>query len=153
MIQLNGDTFLCRGGFRPAEFKMMEIDPPEEEFCIIHCDGEPVKPEDEETMDKVGYDDIVQNEYYVKPELARRRALTTGQRFSVSFRPSVVAFRGIFWHFRMEEQPAGRFVRPELQRLDIIGDFGYCSPADPATVAAPWDVRSPRSRALSSHTP
>eukprot|EP01083_Nonionella_stella_P139423 425285_1 len=52
MIQLNGDTFLCRGGFRPAEFKMMEIDPPEEEFCIIHCDGEPAKPEDEETMDE-----------------------------------------------------------------------------------------------------
>eukprot|EP01083_Nonionella_stella_P026068 71769_1 len=29
----------------------------------------------------------------------------------------------------------------------------YCSPAGPATVVPPWDVRSPRSRALSSHTP
>eukprot|EP01083_Nonionella_stella_P080446 221105_1 len=59
-----GDTFLCRGGFRPVEFKVMEIDPPEEEFCIvapetiIHCDGEPVKREDEEKLDEVGYDDI-----------------------------------------------------------------------------------------------
>lgn len=59
-----GDTFIVRGSFRPVEFKVMEIDPPEEEFCIvapetiIHCDGEPLKREDEERLDDVGYDDI-----------------------------------------------------------------------------------------------
>jgi len=42
----------------------MEIDPPTSEFCIvapetvIHCDGDPVKREDEERLDEVGYDDI-----------------------------------------------------------------------------------------------
>jgi len=59
-----GDTFLVRGGFRSVEFKVMEIDPTEEEYCIvapetlIHCDGDPVKREDEERADEVGYDDI-----------------------------------------------------------------------------------------------
>jgi transitional endoplasmic reticulum ATPase len=59
-----GDTFIVRGSFRPVEFKVMEIDPVEEEYCIvapetiIHCDGEPLKREDEERLDEVGYDDI-----------------------------------------------------------------------------------------------
>jgi len=59
-----GDTFLVRESFRPVEFKVMEIDPPNTEFCIvapetmIHCDGEPVQREDEERLDEVGYDDI-----------------------------------------------------------------------------------------------
>jgi len=59
-----GDTFLVREGFRPVEFKVMEIDPPESEFCIvapetvIHCDGDPVKRDEEERLDEVGYDDI-----------------------------------------------------------------------------------------------
>jgi transitional endoplasmic reticulum ATPase len=59
-----GDTFLVRESFRPVEFKVMEIDPPNTEFCIvapetvIHCDGDPVKREDEERLDEVGYDDI-----------------------------------------------------------------------------------------------
>ncbi len=49
-----GDHFLVREGFRPVEFKVMEIDPTESDFCIvapetiIHCDGAPVKREDEE---------------------------------------------------------------------------------------------------------
>lgn len=59
-----GDTFIARGGFRPVEFKIMEIDPPDTEYCIvapetvIHCDGDPVKRSDEERLDDVGYDDI-----------------------------------------------------------------------------------------------
>eukprot|EP00455_Lapot_gusevi_P031405 TRINITY_DN3404_c0_g1_i1.p1 TRINITY_DN3404_c0_g1~~TRINITY_DN3404_c0_g1_i1.p1 ORF type:complete len:814 (-),score=342.25 TRINITY_DN3404_c0_g1_i1:253-2694(-) len=59
-----GDSFLVRGGFRPVEFKIMEIDPPEEEYCIIapetiiHCDGDPVKRDDEGSASEVGYDDI-----------------------------------------------------------------------------------------------
>lgn len=57
-----GDLFLVRGGFRPVEFKVIGVDPGE--YCIvapdtvIHCEGEPVKREDEERLDDVGYDDI-----------------------------------------------------------------------------------------------
>jgi len=58
-----GDLFLVRGGMRAVEFKVVETDP--EPYCIvapdtvIHCDGAPIKREDEEAkMDEVGYDDI-----------------------------------------------------------------------------------------------
>jgi transitional endoplasmic reticulum ATPase len=57
-----GDTFLARGGMRAVEFKVVETDPAE--FCIvapdtvIHCEGDPIKREDEERLDDVGYDDI-----------------------------------------------------------------------------------------------
>jgi len=57
-----GDLFLVRGGMRAVEFKVVETDP--DEYCIvapdtvIHCEGEPIKREDEERMDDVGYDDI-----------------------------------------------------------------------------------------------
>ena len=57
-----GDLFLVRGGFRPVEFKVVETDPGE--YCIvapdtvIHCEGEPIRREDEERKDEVGYDDI-----------------------------------------------------------------------------------------------
>lgn len=59
-----GDVFVVRESFRPVEFKVMEIDPPTSEFCIvapettIHCDGDPIRREDEEKLDEVGYDDI-----------------------------------------------------------------------------------------------
>lgn len=62
-----GDCFLVRGGFRPVEFKVVEVDVkdnPDEDVAIvapetiIHCDGDPIKREDEEAMDEVGYDDI-----------------------------------------------------------------------------------------------
>ncbi|KAM0895804.1 hypothetical protein ACQ4PT_023610 [Festuca glaucescens] len=58
-----GDLFLLRGGMRSVEFKVVEIDPADE-YCIvaadteIFCDGEPVKREDEERLDDVGYDDV-----------------------------------------------------------------------------------------------
>ena len=57
-----GDMFTCKGGMRQVEFKVVETDP--EPCCIvapdtvIHCEGEPVKREDEERLDDVGYDDI-----------------------------------------------------------------------------------------------
>eukprot|EP00871_Galdieria_phlegrea_P005468 jgi/Galph1/5922/GphlegSOOS_G4547.1 len=57
-----GDTFLVRGGMRAVEFKVVETDPGE--YCIvapdtvIHCEGEPIRREDEERLDDVGYDDI-----------------------------------------------------------------------------------------------
>ncbi|KAJ4784508.1 hypothetical protein LUZ62_035754 [Rhynchospora pubera] len=57
-----GDLFLVHGGMRSVEFKVIETDPAD--YCIvspdteIYCDGEPVKREDEEHLDDVGYDDI-----------------------------------------------------------------------------------------------
>jgi transitional endoplasmic reticulum ATPase len=58
-----GDLFLVRGGMRAVEFKVVETDP--EPYCIvapdtvIHCEGEPIKREEEESkLAEVGYDDI-----------------------------------------------------------------------------------------------
>uniref|UniRef100_A0A2N9G223 AAA+ ATPase domain-containing protein n=1 Tax=Fagus sylvatica TaxID=28930 RepID=A0A2N9G223_FAGSY len=57
-----GDLFLVRGGMRSVEFKVMETDP--REYCVVapdtqvYCEGEPVKREDEERLDEIGYDDI-----------------------------------------------------------------------------------------------
>merc|ERR1712212_125845 len=58
-----GDTFIVRGGMRAVEFKVVETDPAP--YCIvapdtvIHCEGEPVKREDEEdALNAIGYDDI-----------------------------------------------------------------------------------------------
>merc|ERR1712123_214227 len=57
------DTFIVRGGMRAVEFKIVEADP--SPYCIvapdtvIHCEGEPVKREDEEdALNAIGYDDI-----------------------------------------------------------------------------------------------
>jgi len=57
------DTFVVRGGMRAVEFKVIETDPAP--FCIvapdtvIHCEGEPVKREDEEdALNSIGYDDV-----------------------------------------------------------------------------------------------
>ncbi|KAL2481378.1 Cell division control protein 48E [Abeliophyllum distichum] len=57
-----GDLFLVRGGMRSVEFKVIETDPPE--YCVvapdteIFCEGEPVRREDEDRLDEVGYDDV-----------------------------------------------------------------------------------------------
>ncbi|PIK37708.1 hypothetical protein BSL78_25457 [Apostichopus japonicus] len=58
-----GDIFLVRGGMRAVEFKVIETDPGN--YCIvapdtmIHCEGEPIKrEEEEENLNEVGYDDI-----------------------------------------------------------------------------------------------
>merc|ERR1712029_1113402 len=57
------DTFVVRGGMRAVEFKVIETDPAP--FCIvapdtvIHCEGEPVRREEEEdALNSIGYDDI-----------------------------------------------------------------------------------------------
>jgi len=57
------DTFIVRGGMRAVEFKVVDTDPTP--FCIvapdtvIHCEGEPIKREDEEdALTSIGYDDI-----------------------------------------------------------------------------------------------
>jgi len=58
-----GDIFMVRGGMRAVEFKIVETDP--EPYCIvapdtvIHCEGDPIKrEEEEEALNEVGYDDI-----------------------------------------------------------------------------------------------
>jgi transitional endoplasmic reticulum ATPase len=57
-----GDLFIVRSAMHPVEFKVVETDP--SPYCIvapdtvIHCEGEPVKREDEEKLDDVGYDDV-----------------------------------------------------------------------------------------------
>ena len=62
LLLIQGDTFLARGGMRSVEFKVVETDPVE--YCIvapdteIFCEGEPIKREDEEKLDEVGYDDV-----------------------------------------------------------------------------------------------
>lgn len=57
-----GDLFIIHKAMRSVEFKVVEIEPthyglitPETE---IFCDGEPVKREDEENPNEIGYDDI-----------------------------------------------------------------------------------------------
>eukprot|EP01054_Gregarina_sp_Poly1_P008132 Gregarina_sp_Poly_1__8131@NODE_46_length_17826_cov_295_961822_g40_i0_p2_GENE_NODE_46_length_17826_cov_295_961822_g40_i0NODE_46_length_17826_cov_295_961822_g40_i0_p2_ORF_typecomplete_len812_score159_80AAA/PF00004_29/1_1e44AAA/PF00004_29/9_6e42AAA_lid_3/PF17862_1/1_6e15AAA_lid_3/PF17862_1/5_6e14CDC48_N/PF02359_18/3_5e25RuvB_N/PF05496_12/7_5e12RuvB_N/PF05496_12/7_7e10AAA_2/PF07724_14/5_2e09AAA_2/PF07724_14/4_5e06AAA_5/PF07728_14/9_6e09AAA_5/PF07728_14/4_7e06CDC48_2/PF02933_17/4_5e15AAA_16/PF13191_6 len=62
---MKGDLFLVRGGFKPVEFKVVGVDDGNNnDFClvapdtVIHTEGEPIKREDEEKLDDVGYDDI-----------------------------------------------------------------------------------------------
>ncbi len=70
-----GDTFIVRGGFKAIEFKVVETDPGE--HCIvapntlIFDEGEPIKREDEDSADGVGYDDIGG----CKPALAKIREM------------------------------------------------------------------------------
>jgi len=69
------DLFVVRGGMRAVEFKVVETDPAE--YCIVapdtvvHCEGDAIKREDEESKDDVGYDDIGG----VKKQLANIREL------------------------------------------------------------------------------
>lgn len=57
-----GDFFQVRGGMRSVEFKVVDTDPGE--YCVvapdteIFCEGDPVRREDEERLNEVGYDDV-----------------------------------------------------------------------------------------------
>lgn len=57
-----GDFFQVRGGMRSVEFKVLDTDPGE--YCVvapdteIFCEGDPIKREDEERLNEVGYDDV-----------------------------------------------------------------------------------------------
>ena len=57
-----GDLFLVNAAMRAVEFKVVEVDPAP--HCIvapdtmIHCEGPPIRREDEERLDDVGYDSI-----------------------------------------------------------------------------------------------
>ena len=57
------DTFTVRGAMRQVEFKVVECDP--SPYCIvaqdtiIHCEGDPIRREDEESnLNEIGYDDV-----------------------------------------------------------------------------------------------
>ena len=72
------DTFVVRGGMRAVEFKVVDTDPTP--FCIvapdtvIHCEGEPIKREEEEdALTSIGYDDIGG----VRKQLVRTMTLNT----------------------------------------------------------------------------
>ena len=51
-----------RGGFKAVEFKVVDIQPDQYGIVTaeteIYCEGEPVKREDEESANGIGYDDI-----------------------------------------------------------------------------------------------
>ena len=57
-----GDTFVVRGSFRPVEFKIVEVDPVDwgivTDQTILFTEGEPIKREEEEAAEGIGYDDI-----------------------------------------------------------------------------------------------
>lgn len=57
-----GDCFTVRGNFRPVEFKVVEVAPGNfgtvTDKTMVYTEGEPIKREDEEAADGVGYDDI-----------------------------------------------------------------------------------------------
>ena len=54
--------FLVRGGFKAVEFKVVACEPVEYGIVaptiLLFTEGEPIKREDEEKLDDVGYDDI-----------------------------------------------------------------------------------------------
>ena len=57
-----GDTFLVRGGFRPVEFKVVDIEPGEYGIVAptttLFDEGEAINRDDENDAEEVGYDDI-----------------------------------------------------------------------------------------------
>ena len=56
------DTFIVRGGFRPVEYKIVDVDPPE--YAVVannttlFDEGEPIDRDDEDEAEDIGYDDI-----------------------------------------------------------------------------------------------
>lgn len=56
------DTFIVRGGFKAVEFKVVACEPQEYGIVapttVLYTEGEPIKREEEEKLDDVGYDDI-----------------------------------------------------------------------------------------------
>ena len=54
--------FLVRGGFKAVEFKVVATEPGEfgivSPTTVLFTEGEPIKREDEEKLDDVGYDDV-----------------------------------------------------------------------------------------------
>lgn len=59
---MKGDVFTVRGNFRPVEFKVTEVAPGNfgtvTDKTMVYTEGEPIKREDDDAEDGVGYDDI-----------------------------------------------------------------------------------------------
>lgn len=57
-----GDTFIVRGGFRPVEFKIVDVDPPEYGIVspqtTLFDEGDPIDRDEEEGAEDIGYDDV-----------------------------------------------------------------------------------------------
>lgn len=57
-----GDCFLVRGNFKAVEFKVVATEPSDFGIVgpqtVLFTEGDPIKREDEEKLDDVGYDDI-----------------------------------------------------------------------------------------------
>ena len=57
-----GDTFVVRGSFKQVEFKIVATEPNEYGIVapttVLFTEGEPIKREEEERLDEVGYDDV-----------------------------------------------------------------------------------------------
>jgi len=57
-----GDLFLARGGFKAVEFKIVACEPTDMGIVapniLLFTEGEPIKREEEEKLDDVGYDDV-----------------------------------------------------------------------------------------------
>lgn len=57
-----GDTFIVRGNFKPVEFKVVATEPGEfgivTSSTVLFTEGEPIKREEEDKMNGIGYEDI-----------------------------------------------------------------------------------------------
>ncbi|CAF5069369.1 unnamed protein product, partial [Rotaria sp. Silwood1] len=57
-----GDVFIVHAAMHAVEFKVIKTEP--SPYCIvtsrtiIHCDGDPIKREEEVSLNEIGYDDI-----------------------------------------------------------------------------------------------
>eukprot|EP00827_Trimyema_finlayi_P002146 TRINITY_DN202_c0_g1_i7.p1 TRINITY_DN202_c0_g1~~TRINITY_DN202_c0_g1_i7.p1 ORF type:complete len:797 (+),score=344.05 TRINITY_DN202_c0_g1_i7:70-2460(+) len=56
------DHFIVRGGFKSIEFKVVATEPGDYGLVlpntVLYTEGEPIKREDEEKLDEIGYDDV-----------------------------------------------------------------------------------------------
>lgn len=59
---MKGDTFTVRGTMKPVEFKVVEVAPGNygtvTDKTLVYTEGEPIKRDEDEAADGVGYDDI-----------------------------------------------------------------------------------------------
>ena len=56
------DTFTVKGTFKPVEFKVVDVDPPEygivADTTTLFDEGEPINRDDQDEGEEIGYDDI-----------------------------------------------------------------------------------------------
>ncbi|CAI7785266.1 unnamed protein product [Closterium sp. NIES-54] len=123
-----GDLFLVRGGMRSVEFKIVETDPAE--YCIvapdteIFCEGEPIKREDEERLDEVGYDDVGG----VRKQMAQIRELVElPLRHPQLFKSIGGVYQGVRvsrvrWSWALCTEAALQCIREKMDVIDLEDD-------------------------------